>query len=377
MARILYLADGASVHTRKWIRALTDQGHFIHLFSLNRFDPADYGEQNDRFSFVKFSITKNKDILGGINKLNYLLILKHLKKAIKQFRPDLLHAHFASSYGMLAAKSGFHPCIISVWGSDVFHFPRRSWFHKQILKMNLKAADRILSTSRVMAKETGRYTPKNVEVTPFGVDTEIFYPQNESTRKCFSQMYKDGFVIGTAKPLEDKYAIDDLIEAFSILNKKYPFEQMQLVIAGKGSAESRLKDLVYKKGIKDKVLFIGQIDHRETPKFYNAIDVFAALSLEESFGVAVIEAGACGKPVVVSDAGGLPEVVEKDITGYIVPRRDPQAAADALERLFLDQSLRTAMGKAGRTRVIKTYEWKQCVSKMLNIYQTLLSEASR
>ncbi|MDD3716629.1 MAG: glycosyltransferase [Candidatus Marinimicrobia bacterium] len=377
MTRILYLADGASVHTRKWIRALTDQDYVIHLFSLNRFNPADYGDKNNGFSYEEYSVTKNREILGGINKLNYLPMLKVLKKAIEKFRPDILHAHFASSYGRLAARSGFHPTIISVWGSDVFHFPRRSCIHKQILKMNLQAADRILSTSEVMAKETGRYTPKRVEVTPFGVDTDIFYPHKESTKKNYSQMYKDGFIIGTAKSLENKYAIDDLIEAFILLNNKYPLEKMQLVIAGKGSAESQLKDLVYKKGIKDRVMFIGQIDHREIPGFYNAIDVFAALSLEESFGVAVIEASACAKPVVVSDAGGLPEVVEKDITGYIVPRRDPQAAADALERLFLNRSLRTHMGKAGRERVIKMYEWKQSVRQMLNIYQTLLTEANR
>ncbi|MDD3095524.1 MAG: glycosyltransferase [Candidatus Marinimicrobia bacterium] len=373
----MYLADGASVHTRKWIRALAQAGYCIHLFSLNRFDPEDYGLPEDRFSYSVHSRTKNKTIWGGINKLHYLVVLKELNNKIREFKPDILHAHFASSYGTLAARTGFHPCVISVWGYDVFVFPRRSCLHREILKKNFSAADRVLSTSRVMAEETQRYTLKQVEVTPFGVDVTRFYSRKGKAESKF--MFPDGknFIIGTAKPLEEKYAVDDLIRSFAILHQRFPGEHLCLVIAGKGSAEASLKDLARKLGVWEKVEFSGQLKHEDMPEFYNAIDVFAALSLEESFGVAVIEAAACEKAVVVSDAGGLPEVVQTNVTGYVVPRRNPEAAADAFERLLRDASLRTAMGKAGREYVIQHYEWSQCVRRMADIYQTILSEKSK
>jgi len=90
---------------------------------------------------------------------------------------------------------------------------------------------------------------------------------------------------------------------------------------------------------------------------------------EESFGVAVIEASATGIPVVVSDVGGLPEVVERDGTGLVVEARNEVQIADALERLVLDPDLRFRMGAAGRDRVQRLYEWKANVDQMLSIYR--------
>ena len=114
--KLLFLADGASVHTKKWVVSLLKQGHQIHLFSLNSFDQEAYGEFDENFSHTVFDLTERKTILGGLNKLSYFRVVKDIKHVIKKFKPDLLHAHFATSYGMLAAKVDFHPMIISVWG---------------------------------------------------------------------------------------------------------------------------------------------------------------------------------------------------------------------------------------------------------------------
>lgn len=89
----------------------------------------------------------------------------------------------------------------------------------------------------------------------------------------------------------------------------------------------------------------------------------------ESFGVAIVEASASARPVIVSDAGGLPEVTVNGETGIIVPRDDPEAAADALEKLILNPELRHSMGINGRLHVSKYYSWDQCISTMLNTYK--------
>ena len=98
---------------------------------------------------------------------------------LKTFKPQLLHANYATSYGLLGAMTGFHPFVLSVWGSDVFTFPKKSFAHKMLFKYNLNKADKILSTSRFMSQEISKYTSKKIEITPFGVDLEKFYPYKE------------------------------------------------------------------------------------------------------------------------------------------------------------------------------------------------------
>ena len=106
------------------------------------------------------------------------------------------------------------------------------------------------------------------------------------------------------------------------------------------------------------------------------LDIYVALSTldSESFGVAIIEASACEKPVVVSNAGGLPEVVEDGVTGIIVPKHDEVSAANAIEKLLLDEELRIQMGQNGRKRVKELFDWNHNVAQMIDIYQRMLSK---
>jgi glycosyltransferase involved in cell wall biosynthesis len=96
------------------------------------------------------------------------------------------------------------------------------------------------------------------------------------------------------------------------------------------------------------------------------MDIFVAASRlhSESFGVAVVEASACGIPVVVADVGGLPEVVDADTTGLVIPPERPDLLARALVQLATEPSQRRALGQAGRQRVLSTYAWPMCAARM-------------
>ena len=178
---------------------MSEKGVTIHLFSLKPVNKADYPGQD--FTFTEFNLQKR---FGGLSKLNYLKVLPELKKVIRGFKPDIMHAHFATSYGLLGALSGFHPFVLSVWGSDVFDFPKKSLLHRKILEYNLKKADKILSTSNVMAVETKNYTDKEIEVTPFGINIELFRPE-KADRTASTPFSESDIVVGTIKLLEDKY----------------------------------------------------------------------------------------------------------------------------------------------------------------------------
>jgi glycosyltransferase involved in cell wall biosynthesis len=113
------------------------------------------------------------------------------------------------------------------------------------------------------------------------------------------------------------------------------------------------------------------------PTQLRRLDIFAALSRMESFGVAAIEAAACGLPVVVSDAPGLVEVTPNQRTGLVVPRNNPQAAAHAFEQLVRNASLRQQMGQTGRAHVMAQYGWPVCLEKMQQAYQQTLALAGK
>ena len=287
--------------------------------------------------------------------------------------PDLLNVHYASGYGTTAALSGFHPSLLSVWGSDVFDFPYESWAKGLLLRRNLRCATRLASTSHVMAKQVQALVPElsPAVVTPFGVDCERFRPSPRRDPQSIT--------VGTVKTLAHKYGIDLLIAAFAQVVRDLQIDhpstgsRLRLTLVGAGEERLALEALATGLGVRDRVVFAGPVAHRDVPDWLNQLDIFVAASRSESFGVAAVEASACGLPVVVSDAGGLPEVVRDGETGFIVPRENSRALAEAIRQLVLDIGLRRRMGAAGREFVLSTYEWEHCVDTMEGAYREVIA----
>jgi glycosyltransferase involved in cell wall biosynthesis len=373
--RILLLADPSSSHTIKWARSLADHGLEICICGLSQSDKSLYKNhpniQTYSFGFDASIVRAN---LGSLSKLRYLKILPEVKRLIRSFTPDIVHAHFATSYGLIGALAGFQPFVLSVWGADIFDFPHRSFLHKALIKHNLKKANKILSTSHIMAQEIGKYTTKAVEVTPFGIDLNLFKP-----RLVKSLLGENDIVIGTIKTLEPKYGLEYLIKTFKILKDNHTALPLKLLIVGGGAQEQDLINLAKKLQVENDTIFTGRVSYDQISNYHNMLSIFVALSIldSESFGVAVIEASACEKPVVVSNVGGLSEVVENEITGFIVPPRNPEQAAQAIEKLICNKELRVKMGQAGRERVKSLYNWDDNVRQMIGIYEGVLAAHRR
>lgn len=283
--------------------------------------------------------------------------------------PDILHAHYATSYALVAALAGFQPFIVSVWGSDVYIYPKKSRLNRFIVEYSLKRADKILSTSHVMAKECSRYTGKPIEITPFGVDASLFRRDKEYSKDSSK------FVIGSVKSLAPNYGTEYLIRAFEIVLRNNPQLDCRLELVGKGPDEMRLKELTKELGIAEKVFFRGFVEQSELAKIYSGFSIACYLSNSESFGVSAIEAMACECPVVASNADGFTEVIEDGVTGVIVPKCNPQAAAEAIQRFINNPSEIDKMGKAARERVCRLYKWSDNVASMISIYKDALKSS--
>jgi len=366
--KVALLADRSDIHTVRWVNGLVDRGHGIELLTMHSGgDPL-----RSRVSV---------HYLNWGPPLGYYANVWQLRRSLNQIEPDVFHAHFASGYGTLGRLGGVAPYVLSVWGRDVYEFPYRTPLHRRVLLKNLKAADHLCSTSHAMASRTRSLCKQTapISITPFGVDTTAFSPDGEDRRKQL-QLDGESLVIGTVKKLNEKYGIDTLIRAFAQLRTRLCAENEQLanslhlVIVGDGPLRSELERLARSCGIESVTTFVGSVPHADVPSYLRTLNVYVAVSRadSESFGVAVIEASSCGCPVVVSDAGGLPEVVKRGETGIVVPREDSAATSEAIERLVCDPQLRARMGKAGRERVISQYEWAACLDQMEEVYKNVL-----
>lgn len=368
--KILFLANCNSIHTKRWVTTLAQRGIQIFLFSFEKVIDNVYCNYSNIYLIEgDFKNTDSKN--GNISKIRLLKYLPSLKHSILKFSPDIIHAHYATSYGLLGALCGFKPFILSVWGSDIFDFPKTSKIHKWLIEFNLYRANIILSTSHIMAKEIKKYTAKEITVTPFGIDLIKF-----KNKKVDSLFFSDSVIIGTVKTLLPLYGIDYLIQAFKIIKDKHFDLPLKLLIVGDGKDRLKLESLCNELKIAGDVIFTGSVDYEKVPDFINILDIYVALSISESFGVAILEASACEKPVIVSNVGGLPEVVVNGETGFVVEAKNPQAAAVAIERLVLDEGLRIKMGKAGRLRVSELYDWDENVSLMITIYKKSLKKSA-
>jgi glycosyltransferase involved in cell wall biosynthesis len=356
--KVLLLSDPSNSHTVKWANSLVEKGIDVFLFGLSTYDPSPYHPAIKIESLNTPDSIKQK-LNGNFLKSIYLLKLPLLKKIIKTFKPDIVHSHYAASYGLLGALSGFHPFIVSVWGIDVYIFPNVSFLHKFIIKYVLNKAEIISSSSNTMADEAKKFTNNRFKVIPFGIDINTF-----KQAKVKSLFPDDSVVIGTVKHLEYKYGLEYFLKAFSLLIKKYPDLPIKLLIVGGGSMKNQLQAIAEEIGIVDKTIFTGSVKHSSIAEYHNMMDIEVYLSDYESFGVSVIEASACENP----------EVVDDNVTGVIVEPKDPRGAAKALEKLILDEHLRVKMGKAGRKKVVELYNWEDNVSDMINLYSDIISK---
>jgi glycosyltransferase involved in cell wall biosynthesis len=358
--KIIILGENSSVHIQKWISAIAGCPEIeLHVISF---------ERGPKINGVTYHPLFN---LTG-TKIDYLLNIFRVKSYVKEIKPDLLHAHYATSYGFLAGLSGFHPLVITGWGADIFDSPKNPVM-KRILMKSFKKADAISVLSEITRVEIKKLTNKHVHLIPFGVNIDKFSPEkNES----------DGIIrIGTIRTLSEKYGVEYLIRGFADVYKKH--QNIQLEIVGDGPLRKFLQDLTMELGIENKVVFHGFVNQNTSFEQYikilRSLDIFAILSVldSETFGVAAVEASSCGIPVVASSVGGLPEVIDSEKTGIIVPPKNVAATSDALKRLITNEKLRTEMGKNGRKKVEEYYNWSTNIDQMIGLYKQTIEKSAR
>lgn len=223
-------------------------------------------------------------------------------------------------------------------------------------------SDRIICVSKAVAARFPRSA--KVSVIYNSVDTEVFIPVthvNSGPEKS---------VIGYCGQLLKEKGLADLIVAFSMARAKFP--DAMLMLAGRGPFEDELKDIIVESGLKGAVVFPGFVE--DISLFMAALDIFVAPTrFNEGLSRVLIEAMACGKPVVTTPLGGNPETVEEGETGFMVPPGDVTALSEKIILLLRDRELSAKMGASGRARAIDIFDARKATAAIHGLYSELIN----
>jgi glycosyltransferase involved in cell wall biosynthesis len=293
---------------------------------------------------------------------------------------DIVHCNFPNPYFTVvsAAVSRLEkvPAVLT-WHNDL---PSVTSAASTLVGLNdvasvayLAPYSKIIATTHVYARSSKilRRERRKVVVIPSGVDTKRFRPDVEcewAKEKYDLEGYKTLIFVGALTTWHTYKGLEDLLRAFGLVRKEC--EKLKLLIVGGGNLAGYYQRLAQKLGESDRVVFAGRVNDDALPVCYAASDfaVLPSRDSSEGFGLALLESMACGKAVIGSEVGGIPEMVEDWKNGLLVAPNDEQALANAIHALYVDDELRTRMGEVGR-RFAEAHDWSIVADRVSSLYE--------
>ncbi len=253
----------------------------------------------------------------------------------------------------------FHAC---------YSKPRIYWIGKPIFRRWLPRLHGKIAVSKPALDYVSRHLPGEYRIIPNGIDIEHFTLDGPK-RKEFTDSKVNILFVGR---LERRKGLVHLLNACAKVKRTFP--NFRLIVVGPGTVlrfkyERSIEDM----GLADNVVFTGFVPSDELPSYYRTADIFCAPATGgESFGIVLLEAMACGKPVVATSIGGYASVLAHREEGLLVPPRDEKSLAHALLSLLEDKSLCQQMGAKGRIKAEK-YSWPNVARQVMEYYNSLLN----
>ena len=320
--------------------------------------------------------------LKGRNPLPYLTTVFRLVKIIRSEKIRLVHSnnHTSNQYGAIAAK---------LCGIPIVCHMREMNSRSNVNRALLPLADKLIANSVAVAQSYLAYRKEANKITVIynGLDLAN-WPLKESNDADYRQRMNisaNTFVMAIIGGIYGEKGHDILIRALAKVAERC--ENFYLLIVGPTEEDAsasyqldktylrELRWLVADIGLRQRVIFTGT--QRDIAAVYRSLDLLVLPTLREGFGRVLIEAMAMQKPVVASQVGGVPEVVEDGVTGFLVPPGDPKALARAILKVMLNKELAIELGKNGRSRVERMFVIEEHIPEMEKVYLELLSKRGK
>lgn len=361
---------GVEEHVRQLAHACQDQGHTVIVIT-NRWPPSLPAFENyEGIPVYRLTMRVPEGDLKA--RLRYHLghpgAQREMLAILRRHVIERLHVHCVSvngHYALLARRALALPLIVTTHGErtiDASRLYERSPFMNATLRALLTEADAVTACSR--------HTLDDIETfygQTFGARGRVVYNGihfDEFARHApYTHSRPYVFAIGR---LVSQKGFDTLIEAFA----RADLPAHDLLLAGEGAERETLARLVRERRLGDRVHLLGRTDRPTTVSLFQGCDFFVLPSREEPFGIVNLEAMAAGKAVVAMRVGGVPEIIEADRSGLLVPAGDVCALTEALERVASDADIRQGLGAAGQARA-QQFAWPTIAAQYLDIYHAI------
>lgn len=286
--------------------------------------------------------------------------------AVRAFRPQLMHAHFATGATEVARKLGQElrlPFTFTAHRYDIYARPPRDFGARAA------AARAVVTVSEANARYISRTfgVPRgHIRVIPCGVDTDYFRP--DGVRAAPPHIV----CVARLVPFKNQAL---LLEACALLRQRGL--EFRCVLVGDGPSRDDLDALRGRLGLENTVEMVGAADQGQVLAWWQQARAAVLCSDNEGLPVSLMEAGACGVPGVATAVAGLPELVEDGCTGFLTPAGDASALASALEPLLRDPGLAERIGSRARHRIVDRFSLQQQVDHLLLLWSDILSRETR
>jgi glycosyltransferase involved in cell wall biosynthesis len=332
--RLAFLSIGRHLHTERWISWFAERGHDCHLLTV----------QPGQLPNVTIH---DINAPPGPKPLRYGISLLKVRRLLGRLEPDLLNTHFLTGYGYWGHFSGFHPNVLTVWGDDVYVTPFESRVKNWLARQALVSCDALTGDSCDILRHSGRLgaDPQRSFRVLWGVDFEVFHPEPAlEYRRALGFDDEDIVFFSPRSFTQPYYNIDIVIEAAARLRQRVP--RARFFFAGYEGDPQPFRERAEAAGLAGAMAFGGRIPHAEFATALNASDVFISVPSVDATAVSLLEAMACGRAIIVSQLPSATEWVSDGRSGLVVPPRDVDRLATAMERFAHDPALRSECGKA-------------------------------
>jgi len=303
---------------------------FLNRFSLK--NKVDYRNKpkNVKIFITPFLYLTINFLYRQIGKKHYNAVQKIINK--NSFHFDMILSQFAFSSGFVGAKLKEKynvPLIIQGLGYDIYDLPFRDKKWKKIIEDSLNKADLILTVSQSCLNALNQLKINTrIELIPNSYNDQLFFPMNTiEARRHLNLPLDKKILINVGNIIKIKGQLL-LVEALSELIKVR--NDILVIIIGDGSLKKKIEKKIDKLNLSSHLMLVGRINHAEVPFWLNSSDIFVFPSIRESFGVAQIEALACGVPVVATINGGSEDIIKDHKIGRLLKSRDPQILSNLI-----------------------------------------------
>ena len=370
MARILYFSRQHSVHDQRFLEVLSSSG--MQVFSLC----LEHQEATaDSFSLPS-GVTQVpwEGIQGEFQIENTTGLLPDLERAMKAVSPDVVHAGPIQRSAFLTALLGFRPLVTMSWGYDLIVDAERNDMWRWATQFTLKRSSVLIGDSKIVrdrATALGMDT-RHIVTFPWGTDLQHFTPtgaDGDLVRETYGWP-SSAFVVLCNRAWEPLYGVDIVARAFVVSAQRHP--ELRLLLIGGGSQEDELRAIFYRGQVIDQVEFVGRLAQADLPTYYRATDLYISASHSDGASISLLEALACGVPVLVSDIPGNAEWVKPGDVGWLFADGDSEDLTDKLCQTLESSVLLRAMSKRARKLAEERADWSAHAQTLIETYDSIL-----